>query len=190
MSDKQFIEYSKQCFYLNLFNFLILFKITEVCVLKPTKTFGLKNFNSWIAIMHNSSIILSGQTFTAYQIKHDVIKNLKRRPSSSWCVDHRFVHPLIEYAFFLPFQGNLRLNQLCFTNVAHLSYQLARNVNQKLRNQIKVKEHFNVIMLPASLKDCFSPDMQKISYDIPNACQEHVYRILKFIHAEIMLLGC
>lgn len=134
MSEKQFIEYSKQCFYLNLFNFMILYKLTEICVLKPTKTFGMKNYNSWVAIMHNSSIILSGQTFTAYQIKHDVIKNLKRKPGSSWCVDHRYIHPLIEYAFFLPFQGNLRLNQLCFTNVAHLSYQLARNVNQKLRN--------------------------------------------------------
>jgi hypothetical protein len=100
------------------------------------------------------------------------------------------VHPLIEYAFFLPYQGNLRLNQLCFTNVAHLSYQLARNVKQKLRNAIKVKEDFNIIMLPSSLRNCFTTDMLKISYDEPSASQVHVYKILRFIYTQIMLLGC
>lgn len=78
--------------------------------MKPTKVFGLKNYNSWVALMHNTSIVIGGNVYTAYQIKHDIIKNVNKRSKSNYCVDHHYVHPLIEYAFFLPFQGNLRLN--------------------------------------------------------------------------------
>ena len=102
MTAQEYIEYSKQCFYLNIFNAIVLFKITEISVLKPTKLFGLKNYNSWVALMHNTSIVISNRSYTAFEIKQQIIKNVNRRPASSHCVDHRFVHPLVEYGFFIP----------------------------------------------------------------------------------------
>lgn len=43
MSDEEYSELAKQCFYLNIYNALILFKLTEMAVMKSTKLFGLKN---------------------------------------------------------------------------------------------------------------------------------------------------
>lgn len=43
-------EYAKQCFYINIYNALILFKLAEIISIKPTKIFAFKNYNSWLAL--------------------------------------------------------------------------------------------------------------------------------------------
>ena len=50
MSDEEYCELAKQCFYLNIYNGMILFKLTEMAVMKSTKLFGLKNQSSWVAL--------------------------------------------------------------------------------------------------------------------------------------------
>lgn len=51
MSQQSCTELAKQCFYLNVFNAMVLFKITEIATIKPTKLFGLQNHSSWIALL-------------------------------------------------------------------------------------------------------------------------------------------
>lgn len=43
LSDEEYSELAKQCFYLNIYNAMVLFKLAEVAVMKSTKLFGLKN---------------------------------------------------------------------------------------------------------------------------------------------------
>ena len=43
LSDEEYCELAKQCFYLNIYNAMVLFKLAEVAVMKSTKLFGLKN---------------------------------------------------------------------------------------------------------------------------------------------------
>ena len=114
--DEEKREYIKQLFYLNIFNALVLFKITEIAVMKPTKLFTLNNYSSFIALQHNTHITIWGKCLTAFQIRQDVIKNINSNLPSAFAVDNKYLHPLIEYAFFLPHGGNLKLSKLLWLN--------------------------------------------------------------------------
>jgi hypothetical protein len=188
MSDQEYIEYSKQCFYINIVNALVLFKITEICVVWPSKVFDFSNYNSWTALLQNTSINISGKIFTAFEIRQDIIRNVTKSQPTNFCVDHRFVHPLIHYAFFLPHSGTLKLKDLCFTKVNDLISH-SRNVHNKLKNHIQVVEGYGVILLPSSLKNCFTCEELKVDLDSPHGRQAQVYTILNFIHKELLLLG-
>ena len=86
----------KQCFYVNLYNSAILFKLAEICVIKQMQIFNVKNKNQWLAIEHNSFLMINKVKYSAYQLKK-MVMNLPER-------EH-----LISMAFFLPKGGNLRL---------------------------------------------------------------------------------
>lgn len=59
ISKQEYTELSKQCFYLNLYNALILFKLAEISSFQPKKIFELKNYSSWLALEQNSRITIS-----------------------------------------------------------------------------------------------------------------------------------
>ena len=101
MSQEDFDEYEKQCFYINIYNALILFKISEIAALRPTKLWdSFKNYSSWVAVQHNAHIIIGNKRFSAFEIRQLVIKNITADPPSEWRVRRDIVHPLIEFAFF------------------------------------------------------------------------------------------
>lgn len=94
-----------------------------------------------------------------------MIKNTTGKPPSTFAVDSSRVHPLIDYAFFLPNGGSLKLSELCFTSVADLQGSLSRKVKLNLIPKIKINEDFGLIMLPSSLKECFPPSALKINHE-------------------------
>ena len=60
----------KQCFFLNLYNALILFKMAEIATLNSIELFSLETPNSWLALEQNSFVHFEDKTLSAYQIKH------------------------------------------------------------------------------------------------------------------------
>lgn len=150
-TDKEYSELAKQCFYLNICNAMVLFKLAEIAVMKPTKLFGLKNQSSWIALQHHTKVIVNGQPYSLFELKYDVIKNIAGRPASTFVVDKAHVHPLIDYAFFVPTAGSLKLASLCFTHVQHLQRDLGTQVKLKLMRKLQIRDDFGLIRLPSSL---------------------------------------
>lgn len=64
-------ELSKQSFYLNIFNYLILFRIAEVmltCGNKPKVIKSLTNYWMWQQFMHDSYIYINDRKIDAYTI--------------------------------------------------------------------------------------------------------------------------
>ena len=55
---------------------MILFKLAELGCYKNKLLFDLKGLQSWAALEHNSRIIIGNRSFTAYQIRYDIIKNI------------------------------------------------------------------------------------------------------------------
>ena len=78
--------------------------MAEMATLKQSSIFDLKNESSWLALEQNVSIWINNQEHTAHCIKHDIVKKMKD--------DH--LHPLIDFAFFMPKGGNLNLADVCF----------------------------------------------------------------------------
>ena len=60
-----------------MYNGIILFKLAELACYKNKLIFDLKGLQSWAALEHNSRIIIANKTFTAYQIRYDIIKNIQ-----------------------------------------------------------------------------------------------------------------
>ena len=87
------------------------------CKSTRSKIFNLKNSSSWVALEQNTRITINKQVYSAYQIKYDIIKNLQRKHPSNTAVDNKFLHPLIDFAFFLPRNGSLYLKDLIFMDV-------------------------------------------------------------------------
>jgi len=54
MNEEEYCENIKQCFFINVFNAMILFKLTELSVFKSTKLFEMQNYSSFVALMHNT----------------------------------------------------------------------------------------------------------------------------------------
>ena len=143
-SDSKFASLSKQCFYVNIYNFLILFKMAELASLKPLSVFDLKNESSWLALEQNVSIWINNQEHTAYHIKHNIVKKMKD--------DH--LHPLIDFAFFMPKGGNLKLEDVCFDSIWKLDHSFRSLVNAFVSSKMYINSKFSLIMLPECLKPC------------------------------------
>jgi hypothetical protein len=185
-TDKEYSELAKQCFYLNIYNAMVLFKLAEVAVMKSTKLFGLKNQSSWIALQHHTKVVINGQPYTLFELKYDVIKNITGRPASTFTVDKEHVHPLIDYAFFVPAAGSLKLASLCFTHVQHLQRDLGTHVKLKLMRKLQIRDDFGLIRLPSSLQECFPSNTLKINHGDEFGRQRYQLKILEFVHLRVI----
>ena len=72
-----------------------------------------------------------------------------------------------------------------FTKVEDLFLDLEKKVNSKFLKHIKIKEDYNLILLPSNLKCCFNPSDLMIQFDYNIAKQGYVLNILKFIQTNI-----
>ena len=88
------------------------------CKSTRSKIFNLKNSSSWVALEQNTRIIINKHVYSAYQIKYDIIKNVQGKPPSTTAIDNRFLHSLIDFAFFLPRNGSLYLKDVVFMDIA------------------------------------------------------------------------
>lgn len=140
--DEQYASLGKQCFYVNIYNALILFKMAELATFSPISLFKLKNYSSWLALEHNVSINISHKTYTAYQIKNEIVLKIK----------DTYLHSLIDFAFFLPKGGNLKLADVCFNNIYALDGEFTRKVKVELKHKIHMKSNYSLIVLPECLK--------------------------------------
>jgi hypothetical protein len=68
-------ETIKQCFWLNILNFMTLFKLAEIKLTYPNPLRQLKLFPTWQAFMLYNSIDITGIRITQQQIFHKVIRH-------------------------------------------------------------------------------------------------------------------
>ena len=86
MTKEVFAEKQKQCFYINIYNSLIIYKLSEIATFKSSQIWSFKNHSSWVALEQNTSINICGKKCSAFYIKHEVIKNARnKKPSMLVC---------------------------------------------------------------------------------------------------------
>ena len=85
-----------------------------------------------MALEQNTCIKINKQSFSAFKIKHEVIKNIRNKQPNNFICDQEYLHPFIDLAFFLPKGGSLPLENVCFEDVIHLEEEFSRYVNKKL----------------------------------------------------------
>ncbi len=104
----------------------------------PKSIFKLKNYSSWLALEQNSRITIASNTFTAYQIKLQIVKNQSNMKSSNYSVNQEDIHKLIDFAFFMPRNGMMNLKNLIFKDVSDLIMRFPIDVKAHLGNKIMI----------------------------------------------------
>ena len=166
--------------------------------------FNFKSINSWTALEQNSKINIKSHFLTAYIIKHQILKNIQDCPPSTFCVSKHYLHPLVDFGFFLPKAGGLHMSSLFFTSVEDFKFKFSVKVRDVLMQKIKMNSKFSVILLPLSLKDCLPkskgkkrqcPKRKHSNSKLESAYdsafhvirQEEIMEILKFIKTNVIL---
>jgi hypothetical protein len=116
--------------------------MAEMATIKPLCLFDLKNHSSWLALEHNVFITINNKKHSAHHIKNEIVKKIQ----------DDYLHPLIDFAFFMPKGGNLNLADVCFHNIYKLDCELTRMVNRDLLSKSHIKSEFSLIILPECLK--------------------------------------
>lgn len=105
--------------------------------------------------MEQNSRMIIGQTmYSAYQIKNDILKNYSGRKPDEFTVDPHYLHPLIDFAFFMPKHNSMKMSDLVqtFNFVENFKNSFGRLVTNWIRDKLNVKYNFNLIRLPFCLK--------------------------------------
>ena len=152
VENQEKIELVKQCFFLNIYNSIVLFKLAEIGSFRGVQLFNFKNINSWIALEQNSLINIKSQVLTAYQIRTIILSGRQLPQSNEFIVDSQYLHPLIDFGLFLPKSCGMTLSCLFFTSAEYLKFKFSEQVREMLVKKIRVKESYSVIMLPHCLK--------------------------------------
>ena len=118
--------------------------MAELATFKLLSVFDLKNESSWLALEQNVSIWINNQEHTAFHIKNEIVKKMKD--------DH--LHPLIDFAFFMPKGGNLNLEDVCFDSIWKLDNEFSKRVNLMVSSKMHINSKFSLLMLPECLKPC------------------------------------
>ena len=93
----------------------MLYKLAELAHNNKAHLYQLKGLGSWKALESSMQWKIGNRLLSPYQIKYQVVKNINKLEASPYAVDGEFLHPLIEYAFFMPIHGRLRLESVIFT---------------------------------------------------------------------------
>jgi hypothetical protein len=92
-----------------------------------------------LAIEHNSFLIINKKKYSAYQLKQIVMTMPNR-------------HPFINFAFFMPKGGSLKLSDLIFSSIKYLDYDFTMKVRFYLNPKVKIHSDFSLIVLPECLE--------------------------------------
>lgn len=76
-------EIPKQCFFLNLFNFLILYHLAVHLLSNPDAVKKLTNFNMWQSFMVSSTIKIGLHRLNAFTILHSILRYALKQPKIS-----------------------------------------------------------------------------------------------------------
>lgn len=115
---KEHEETVKQCFWLNILNFMTLFKLAEIKLTTPSILSKFKSFAIWQSFMRNNCIEISGEKLSQEQIFHSIVRHKLDYPAitllTSVFRQHEITNPFIKdlvvekpnkfvaYGFFLP----------------------------------------------------------------------------------------
>jgi len=79
----------KQCFWLNLLNFMTLYRLAEIKLTKPEALKVLTNYTMWQAFMKCNTICIQGVTLTQFDIYHSVLRQKQKLPQFSFFYQQR-----------------------------------------------------------------------------------------------------
>lgn len=88
---------------------------------------------------------------SAYQIRYDIVQNVRDLPADKFHVNPNFKEPFINFAFFQPRCDSLNLSDLIFFDISRLKEKLKEKVKEALRPKIKVRADYNFQLLPESV---------------------------------------
>jgi len=111
-------DIAKQCFFLNIFNFLVLYQLAVLMLTNPDAVSKLTSYNMWQAFLVSASIKISYIKLTAFSIQHTILRHKLKTPIiSAFMVkqqlidcqelnEFKVVKPskLICFGFYLPLQ--------------------------------------------------------------------------------------
>jgi glucan phosphoethanolaminetransferase (alkaline phosphatase superfamily) len=80
---KEHEEIAKQCFWLNIINFMTLFKLAEIRLINPRLLKQLDRFAIWQSLMTVSFIEISGVRLSQVMIYHQILRHANAPPSHS-----------------------------------------------------------------------------------------------------------
>lgn len=71
-------ENTKQAFYLNIYNFLVLYQLAVLMISEPEAVALLTNFNMWQSFLQSIQVVIGGVKMNAYTIQYSILRiNLK-----------------------------------------------------------------------------------------------------------------
>lgn len=71
---KQQEETVKQCFWLNILNYMTLYKLAEIKLTKPEVLKKLTEYAMWQSFMINNEITITGVKLSQYVIFHSILR--------------------------------------------------------------------------------------------------------------------
>ena len=72
--DQSDNETTKQCFWLNILNFMTLYKLAEIKLTKPEVLKKLTDYSMWQSFMIGNEIEITGHKLSQYDIFHSILR--------------------------------------------------------------------------------------------------------------------
>lgn len=84
--------------------------------------------------------MISQRMYSAYQIRYDILKNCSGREVDNFSVDPHYIHPLLDFAFFMPKHNSMKMSDLIqiFNNVENFKHQFKLLVTASLRDKLNI----------------------------------------------------
>ncbi|CDW84178.1 UNKNOWN [Stylonychia lemnae] len=186
----------KQCFFVNLFNFLILYQLAVIHLCNPEAVSQLKNFNMWQSFMVSSTIKLGMHRLNAYTILHSILRYALLPPKISQfmlntqAIEFTYAkfqvkspNKLLCFGIYLPIK---KMPQLRIFNVQDFDNDLRVSAQIYLIDRINIKDSMLYISLPKFIEwfrqDFNGDHMTDLLQFIEN---EQAIRILTYMHYRI-----
>lgn len=92
------IEEIKQAFWLNLINFMTLFRLAETALIKPSLLKKLNSYAAWLTFWEGTFIYISSCKFSWSQIVHTMLRQKQKPPNFSIIVPDKQDYSTLEDA--------------------------------------------------------------------------------------------
>lgn len=164
-NNKDHEETVKQCFWLNILNFMTLFKLAEIRLTTPSILKQFKSFAIWQSFMRINCIEISGEKLSQEQILHSILRYKLAYPSITMLtsvfrsveITNQYLRDLmvqnpnrfVAYGFFLPVRN---MPMLRVFKKENLDCQLRCQVKVVNQGQLSVSPENFLVTLPKFMK--------------------------------------
>eukprot|EP00347_Sterkiella_histriomuscorum_P015495 403356815 len=177
-------ETQKQVFFLNLFNFLVMYYLALNMMSNPEAIEKIQNHNMWQAFLLNCKVVLCNHKINAFEIKHSVLRHEQQQPSIScfllqtpqiefFCQKFQIKdpNPLIAFGFFIPVK---RLARLKVFSSKDFNNQLKQRAEEFFTKKLRFKDDSNYIYLPKILEIYFKDYGQETYIDLLRYLEDNI----------------